>query len=105
MRLIDADALIKNDEVTEWLSINPIRTGKMLKAFSELFIKKVNEMPTINAISIPDNITNLDMMLKVYSTALIYKSDEKEVIVGIDNMFCQKFDRDWCDAPYKGVST
>ena len=61
--------------------------------------------PTINAISIPDNITNLDMMLKVYSTALIYKSDEKEVIVGIDNMFCQKFDRDWCDAPYKGVST
>ena len=61
--------------------------------------------PTINAIPIPDNITNLDMMLKVYSTALIYKSDEKEVIVGIDNMFCQKFDRDWCDAPYKGVST
>ena len=46
-RLIDADSLTKNDEVTEWLSINPIRTGKMLKAFSELFIKKVNEMPTI----------------------------------------------------------
>ena len=46
-RLIDADSLIKNDEVTEWLSINPIRTGKMLKVFSELFIKKVNEMPPI----------------------------------------------------------
>ncbi len=57
----------------------------------------------VNAIPVPENITNLDMMLKVYSTASIYKSDEKEVIVCIDNMFYQKFDRDWCDAPYKGV--
>ena len=32
-RLIDADALKKDDEVTEWLSINPIRTGKMLSQF------------------------------------------------------------------------
>lgn len=46
-RLIDADALRKNDEVTEWLSINPIRTGKNLKMFSELFVKKIDEAPTI----------------------------------------------------------
>lgn len=46
-RLIDADALKKDDEVTEWRSINAIRTGKMLKSFSELFIKKIDTTPTI----------------------------------------------------------
>lgn len=46
-RLIDADALKKDDEVTEWLSLNSIRTGKMLKSFSELFIKKIDTTPTI----------------------------------------------------------
>ena len=46
-RLIDADALKKDDEVTEWRSLNAIRTGKMLKSFSELFIKKIDTTPTI----------------------------------------------------------
>lgn len=46
-RLIDADALKKDDEVTEWLSLNAVRTGKMLKRFSELFIKKIDDTPTI----------------------------------------------------------
>lgn len=46
-RLVDADALSKDDEVTEWLSLNPVRTGKMLKRFSELFIKKINDAQTI----------------------------------------------------------
>ena len=46
-RLIDADILKKDDEVTEWLSLNAVRTGKMLKSFSELFIKKIDATPTI----------------------------------------------------------
>lgn len=46
-RLIDADALKKDDEVTEWISINPIRTGKMLNQFSKLFVKKIDDAPTI----------------------------------------------------------
>lgn len=46
-RLIDADALKKDDEVTEWLSLNAVRTGKMLKRFSELYIKKIDATPTI----------------------------------------------------------
>ena len=46
-RLIDADALKKDDEVTEWLSLNAVRTGKMLKKFSELFIKKIDATKTI----------------------------------------------------------
>lgn len=46
-RLIDADTLKKDDEVTEWLSCNTVRTGKMLKSFSELFIKKIDATKTI----------------------------------------------------------
>ena len=52
MRLIDADALKKDDEVTEWITKDAIRTGKMLKAFSELFVKKIDAAPTIQAIPI-----------------------------------------------------
>ena len=47
MRLIDADALKKDDELTEWKTRDAIRTGKMLKTFSELFIKKIDECPTV----------------------------------------------------------
>lgn len=46
-RLIDADTLKKDDEVTEWISRNPVRTGKMLKCFSELFVKKIDATKTI----------------------------------------------------------
>ena len=46
-RLIDADTLKKDDEVTEWISRNPVRTGKMLKSFSELFVKKIDVAKTI----------------------------------------------------------
>ena len=35
MRLIDADELKKDDEVTMWLSKDPVRTGKQLRMFSE----------------------------------------------------------------------
>ena len=47
MRLINADALKADDELTKWLSMNPTRTGKTLKMFSELFIKKIDDAPTV----------------------------------------------------------
>ena len=47
MRLIDADELKKDDEIILWLSNDAVRTGKTLKMFSELFIKKIDEQPTI----------------------------------------------------------
>ena len=33
-----------------WLSNDAIRTGKMLKKFSELFIKKIDEQPTVDVL-------------------------------------------------------
>ncbi len=50
MDLIDRAELLKNDEVTEWLSNDAIRTGKMLKAFSELFVKKVESAQKVDAV-------------------------------------------------------
>ena len=46
-RLIDANELSKDDEVTEWITMDAIRTGKNLKMFSELFLKKIADAPTI----------------------------------------------------------
>ena len=59
MRLIDADELKKDDEVNLWLSNNAVRTGKTLKMFSELFIKKIDEQPTVEAIPKADYKTRL----------------------------------------------
>lgn len=52
MKIIDADELKKDDELNLWLSSDAIRTGKMLKMLSELFIKKIDEQPPILAIPI-----------------------------------------------------
>ena len=60
MRLIDADELIKDDEVNLWLSNDAVRTGKTLKMFSELFIKKINEQPTVEAIPKAEYETRLN---------------------------------------------
>ena len=46
-RLIDADKMKKDDEVNLWLSNDSVRTGKTLKMFSELFIKKIDEQTPI----------------------------------------------------------
>lgn len=46
-RLIDADELKKDDEVTKWVSRDALRTGKNLKMFSELFLKKIDDAPTV----------------------------------------------------------
>ena len=46
-RLIDADKLSQDDEVTEWVSRDAVRTGKQLKMFSELFLKKIKDAPTV----------------------------------------------------------
>lgn len=46
-RLIDADALLSDDEIMQILTSNPQRTGKLIKEFAEMFVDKVNRQPTI----------------------------------------------------------
>ena len=50
MKLIDADELKKDDEINLWLSNDSVRTGKTLKMFSELFIKKIDQQIPIQAV-------------------------------------------------------
>lgn len=52
MQLIDGDALKKDDELNLWLSNDTVRTGKTVKTFSELFVKKINSQPTIQAVPV-----------------------------------------------------
>ena len=85
-RLIDADELKKDDEVIMWLSNDAIRTGKQLKMFSELFIKKIDDAPTVKAIPIPDNATNGDIIMALFG----------------DNYSAKK---SWWNALYKGSDT
>jgi hypothetical protein len=52
MRLIDADELKKDDETNLILSSNAIRTGKQLKLCAEMFIRKIDKAPTIDAVQV-----------------------------------------------------
>jgi hypothetical protein len=80
MRLIDADELKKDDEVTQWLSLDAVRTGKTLKMFSELFVKKIDEQPTIQAISI-------DVLEKIMDE--VCDIDDK-IVLNPDSVFDRK---------------
>lgn len=75
MRLIDADKLKKDDEVTQWLSRDAVRTGKMLKMFSELFVKKIDDAPTVQ--SIPLDVA-LDIVHKTIYTFFDVADDDSE---------------------------
>ncbi len=79
MRLIDADKLKQDDELTQWLSMDAIRTGKMLKMFSELFVKKIDEQPTICCkdcmwIPVSERLPDLDD----YTGSMVW---QKEVLI------------------------
>ena len=74
MRLIDADALKKDDELTEWITRDTIRTGKMLKAFSELFVKKIDDAPTVNAVS--EEVYTREYNLRKDAEMKVYKLEK-----------------------------
>ena len=74
MRLIDADALKKDDELAEWITRDTIRTGKMLKAFSELFVKKIDDAPTVNAVS--EEVYTREYNLRKEAEMKVYKLEK-----------------------------
>lgn len=80
MRLIDADELKKDDEVTQWLSHDAVRTGKTLKMFSELFVKKIDNAHTIQAISIDVLDKILDEVCDI----------DDEIVLNPDSVFERK---------------
>lgn len=97
-RLIDADELKKDNDVVVWLSRDTVRAGKMIKAFSELFIKKINDTPTVNAIVIPEGATNGDMIMALFPNASVYEQNGGSTY-SVNNEY--NFNATWWDTPYK----
>ena len=89
MRLIDADALKKDDEITEWITRDAIRTGKMLKAFSELFVKKIDAAPTIQAVPI-DVLDKIIAEIDAHRKTIVNMAD-------IDDWYAGKLHGHDCD--------
>ena len=52
MRLIDADKLKQDDEVTLWLSNDAIRAGKTMKMLSALFVERIDNAPTVEFVPV-----------------------------------------------------
>jgi hypothetical protein len=104
MRLIDADELKKDNDVVVWLSRNTVRAGKMIKAFSELFIKKINDTPTVNAIPIPENATNGDMIKAMFPNIEIEEIDDELIVAYKLDVKGTPFYRVWWNAPYKELN-
>lgn len=59
--------------------------------------------PTVNAIVIPDNVTNGDMIKAVFPNAMVYNAG-----IAMDVEFLEDeehwFNKDWWNAPYKAES-
>ena len=60
-------------------------------------INQIDNAETINAIPIPDNATNGDMIRVAYGVEPIY-GDEHFIFYGGE----MRFSREWWNAPYKG---
>lgn len=58
---------------------------------------------TVQAIPIPNNATNGDMILTMLDTATVYGIDKENdyITICIDNNFYQKFRYSWWNAQYK----
>ena len=101
-RLIDADELKKDDEVTMWLSKDPVRTGKQLRMFSEYFINKIDNMPTVQAIPIPNNATNGDVIKAMFPYDSYGINGNEVHVFGVGGNGVWVFNLNWWNTPYEG---
>lgn len=66
---------------------------------------KFSLVPTYNAIIIPDNATNGDVIKAMFPNVIIEESTDtlhlKYETVNSDPLFCVQVSKKWWDAPYK----
>lgn len=62
-------------------------------------VDMMKAVPPVNAIEIPEGATNGDMIKAMFPNEEIIESDGACVYVGAK----MRFDKDWWNAPYKGV--
>lgn len=96
MRLIDADELRNNwyDEYIKFM------TREEMESMNGI----IENAPTINAIPIPKDITNGDMIKAIFPDIQVKeKNNGYEVYFGIGTAI-QFFNHQWWNAPYKAES-
>ena len=93
MRPIDADAIdVKSD----------------IECVREVVEIIIDEAPTLNAIVIPENATNLDMIKALFPNTEVVNKGFHNVTLSFgslrNQMFQNCFDEDWLNEPYKEAS-
>jgi hypothetical protein len=95
MRLVDVDELLSKgyECVTEF--------DKWGEAYN---CEELDELPTVNAIVIPENVTNGDMYLHMFPNAKVVGSEyhgvHDYIVVEVGNDTVE-FPMSWWNAPYK----
>ena len=95
-----------SDTITILLS----QFNHMCKEIEELRSKvatsNVADAPTLNAIIIPDNATNLDVIKMLFSNTEVVNKGFHNVTLSfgslLNQMFDNHYDEDWLNEPYKG---
>ena len=71
---------------------------------SEEAREQVIKLPSINAVIIPDNATNGDMIKALFPTFEVKDLDPIILEQNYPKPFCKmQFDRKWWNAPYKNI--
>ena len=96
MRLIDADKL---DECLQ--SMADLEWNKQVGSSKGLedAIDIIYDTPTVNAIVIPDNATNGDVIKALFPNEELFEQGYASTYYG-----CMRFDTDWWNAPYKELN-
>ena len=97
MRLIDADAIVVRDTVGG--------QNDFADCIRDAVQAVLDNAHTINAIVIPENATNGDMIKAMFPWIFTSESSAEPTLIlvhGIDNGSIV-FEKEWWNAPYKGV--
>ena len=60
----------------------------------------IDSLPTVNAVVIPNNATNGDMMKTLFKNAIIEERDYGVIIFSVSNLPLWYANKDWWNAPY-----
>lgn len=101
MRLIDRSKL--KMDVKKWLDQPCSPDDSIMVALDDIAVSvlmTIEEQPLVNAIPIPEEATNGDMIMTMFNCMVIEISKGKVYVEGI--FF--PFDEEWWNAPYKRES-
>ena len=103
MKVIDADELKQNIEVGHFAEMS-MKNVNYINGYStglECAIAQVEEAEEVDAIIIPKNATNGDMIKAMFNVEIKHIFEDLNIIVVILDGKSKIFELDWWNAPYK----